>query len=98
MTTIQQVAQKMQTILSSTADAAAQEIRFVQRRSKLTGANFAQTLVFGWLSNPQATLEELTQTAATLSVEIGPQRLDQRFTSGDARTKLRRPYPLDLWQ
>ena len=80
MTTIQQVSQKMPTILSSTADAAAQETRFVQRRSKLTGVKFAQTLVFGWLSNPQATLEELTQTAATLGVEITPQGLDQRFT------------------
>jgi hypothetical protein len=80
MTTIQQVARTMQAILTSTADAAARETRFVQRRSKLTGAKFAQTLVFGWLSNPQATLEELTQTAATLGVKISPQGLDQRFT------------------
>ena len=84
MTTIQQVAQKMQTILSSTADAAARETRFVQRKSKLTGAKFAQTLVFGWLSSPQATLEELAQTAATLGVEISPQGLDQRFTRAAA--------------
>ena len=84
MTTIQQVSQKMPTILSSTADAAAQETRFVQRRSKLTGAKFAQTLVFGWLSSPQATLEELTQTAATLGVESTPQGLDQRFTRAAA--------------
>jgi len=80
MTTIQQVAQKMQTVLRSTADAAAQETGFVQRKSKLTGAKFTQTLVFGWLSSPQATLEELAQTAATLGVEISPQGLDQRFT------------------
>jgi hypothetical protein len=42
---------------------------------------FNQTLVFGFLANPQATLEELTQTAATLGVEISPQALDQRFTA-----------------
>jgi hypothetical protein len=74
----------MQTILTSRADAAARETRFVQRKSKLTGAKFAQTLVFGWLSNPQATLEELAQTAATLSVEISPQGIDQRFTQAAA--------------
>jgi len=84
MITIQQLAQTMQTILNSAADIAAQETRFVQRKSKLTGAKFAQTLVFGWLSNPQATLEELAQTAATLGVEISPQGIDQRFTGAAA--------------
>src|SRR4029453_14731109 len=45
---------------------------------------FTQTLVFGFLGNPQASLEELTQTAATLGVEISPQALDQRFTMAAA--------------
>ena len=39
-----------------------------------------QTLVFGWLENPNATLEELSQTSAALGVEITPQGLDKRFT------------------
>lgn len=44
-----------------------------------------QTLVFGWLANPDASLDELTQneltqTAASLGIEISPQGLDQRFT------------------
>jgi len=56
----------------------------VQRTSPLGGATFSQTLVFGFLGNPQATLEELTQTAATLGVEISPQALDQRFTAAAA--------------
>jgi len=43
------------------------------------GAEFAQTLVFGWMSNPQATLEQLAQTAASLGVEISPQGVDERF-------------------
>jgi hypothetical protein len=41
-------------------------------------------LVFGFLGNPQASLEELTQTAATLGVPITPQALDQRFTPAAA--------------
>ncbi len=80
MTTVTKVVQAMQTILTQTADQAAQLTRFVQRRSKLSGAAFVQTLVFGWLANPQATLEELAQTAATRGVRISPQGLEQRFT------------------
>src|SRR5262249_57557502 len=57
---------------------------FVQRTSPLSGATFSQTLVFGFLGNPQATLEELTQTAAALGVEVSPQALDQRFTAAAA--------------
>jgi hypothetical protein len=74
----------MREILTTTADEAARTTRFVQRTSPLSGATFSQTLVFGFLGNPQATLEELTQTAAALGVEISPQALDQRFTTSAA--------------
>jgi Transposase DDE domain len=84
MTTIPQVARAMREILTTTADEAARTTRFVQRTSPLSGATFSQTLVFGFLGNPQATLEELTQTAATLGVAISPQALDQRFTASAA--------------
>jgi Transposase DDE domain len=74
------VAEALQRVLTSTADAAADNTGFVRRRSKLTGSAFVQTLTFGWLSNPEATLEELAQTAGTVGVPISPQGLDQRFT------------------
>ncbi len=50
MPTSPHVAAAMQRALSTTADAAAQHTRFVQRprTAKLTGSTFAQTLVFGW--------------------------------------------------
>ena len=67
-------------VLTRTAEAAAGNTGFVQRRSKLTGPAFVQTLTFGWLSNPEATLEDLAQTANTVGVSISPQGLDQRFT------------------
>jgi len=82
--TIPQVAQAMQTVLTTVADTAAHETKFVQRASKMTGSLFAQTLTLGWLANPQASLEELTQTAATLGVAISPQGLDERFTQAAA--------------
>ena len=84
MTTIPQVARAMREILTTTANEAARTTHFVQRTSPLSGATFSQTLVFGLLSNPQATLEELTQTAAALGIEISPQALDQRFTASAA--------------
>jgi len=79
MDTVTQVVEAMDTVLNATAEAAGEQSGFVQRRSKLTGARFVQTLVFGWLKNPQASLEELTQTTAALGVRLSPQGLDQRF-------------------
>lgn len=84
MTTIPQVAEAMKQVLNTVAHEAATATGFVQRRSKLTGALFAQTLVFGWLHNPKASLGELTQTSAALGVEISPQGLDQRFSQAAA--------------
>ena len=80
MSTLAHVAQAMRTLLTGTADSAAHATRFVQRRSKLTGSLFAQTLVFGWPANPQATLGELAQVAAALGLTISPQGLDDRFS------------------
>src|SRR4030065_998896 len=84
MTTIPHLANVLQAVLGPTADADAKKRGFVQRESKLTGSKFAQTLVFGWLENPDATLEELVQTTLALGVSISPQGLDQRFTESAA--------------
>jgi Transposase DDE domain len=80
MTSIPQVAKALRTVVTRVANRAAHTTHFVRRRSKLSGAKFVQTLVFGWLANPEATYEELAQTAATLGVRLSPQGLEQRFT------------------
>jgi hypothetical protein len=80
MTSIPQVAATLHAILTTTADLAGRQTGFVQRASPITGSVFVQTLVFGLLANPQASLSELTQTAAALGVTISAQALDQRFT------------------
>ena len=80
MTSIMQIAEIMRRIMTETADKAGKETGFAKRESKMGGAEFTQTLALGWLSNPEATLEELAQTAATVGVRISPQGLDQRFT------------------
>jgi len=38
--------------------------------SALDGATFVQTLVFTYLADPEATLDQVTQTAAALNVDI----------------------------
>jgi len=76
----------MHAVLSTTADIAARRSHFVQRprRAKFTGSTFVQTLVFGWLADPAASLDSLAQTAAAVGVPVTPQALDQRFTPAAA--------------
>lgn len=93
MTTIPQVSATMQKLLTTTATAAGGASGFVQRASPLDGASFTQTLVFGFLANADAALEELAQTAATLGVPVSSQALDQRFTPTTARSSTRRGAP-----
>ena len=89
MASIAEVAEKMETVLSRVPNEIGCSTGFVKRKSKLNPAVFAQTVVLGWLQNPDATLEALAQTAAALGVEITPQGLDQRF-SPEAAELLRR--------
>ncbi|MBC8074456.1 MAG: IS4 family transposase [Chloroflexales bacterium] len=84
MMLIEQVASALQDVLTTIAQRLARETEFVQRESKLDGARFVQTLVFTYLANPDATLEELAQPAAALNVEITPEGLTQRFSAAAA--------------
>jgi hypothetical protein len=79
MATIPQVAGALQRVLGPVAERAARATGLVRRASKLTGARFVQTLVFGWLAQPRARLSQLAQTAAALGVPLSPQALDGRF-------------------
>lgn len=80
MSTVTQVAKTMQALLNEPANRLARETGFVQRQSELGGAEFAQALVFGWLANPDATLEELSQTAIAIGACVTPQAVHKRFT------------------
>lgn len=80
MDTISQIIPAMQRVLVETANTLARPSGFVQRQVIFTGSLFVQSLVFGWMSNPDATLDELAQTATSLGASLSPQGLDQRFT------------------
>lgn len=78
--TITQIADAMQTALDHVPEQNARPTGFLRRKRKLTAAVFVKTLVFGFLSNPNASRDELTRVAATLGLTITPQSLDQRLT------------------
>lgn len=77
---IPKIAKAMQTILTTNADKRAEDIGLIKRQRQFSGSTFVQTLVLGWLNKPDATLSDLTQTAADLGVTVSPQGLDKRFT------------------
>ena len=84
MSSLAQVARVLQQSLTETAEVAAREVGFIQRRRVLTGAAFVQALVLGWLGQPEATLSQLTQALAVTGATISPQGLAQRFTPAAA--------------
>ena len=75
MDIISPVTTAMQTVLTKVADAAGISTGFIKRKRKFTGSGFAQTLVFGWLSNPESTYDELAQTAESVGISITRQRI-----------------------
>jgi hypothetical protein len=81
MTTITELAETMQTLLTTTADKLAKKTGFIKRQRQLTGAAFAQALILGSLANPQATRKEQRQDLARAGVQMSVQGLEQRFTA-----------------
>jgi len=76
----------MQAVLTTTTAAIAATLQYAKRpdRAKFTPSTLVQTLVFGWLAYPDATVEQLAQIAGRLGVDVSPQAIDQRFTDATA--------------
>ncbi len=81
MLTIPKVAAALQAVLTTVAEQAARTSGAVQRTVKFTGAHLVQTLVFGWLAEPQAARTQLCTMAARRGVDVRPQSLAERFTA-----------------
>src|SRR5438477_9052905 len=84
MTSITQVESAMSHILTQRANVLAKETGAIQRERKFGGADLLQTLVFGWMQHPDASLEMLSSTAAIRAVEVSDTAVDKRFTSACA--------------
>jgi hypothetical protein len=81
VSTIADFAQALQHLLTIQADDLAREVGFIRRTRKITGSSFAQSLVFGHLSQPRSSLEELTQTFIyRTETALVRQSLHERFT------------------
>jgi hypothetical protein len=70
----------MQALLQERAERFAQATGFVQRHSKITGAAFAHTLVFGFLQQPEARYTDLQQMLAFQGVQASAQAIEERMT------------------
>src|SRR2546430_4617590 len=89
MSSISQVSETMQTILTSRATALERASGFVERSTaQLDGAIFSQTTVLTWMQTPEASYSQLRHTAASLGVHVSNQALEQRF--GQASVRLMR--------
>lgn len=80
MSSIAHLAETLTQLLEEEANQLARESGFVQRQRCLSGADFAQTLIFGWLQDPEETLAGFTQIAERRDVTISASGWCQRFT------------------
>jgi len=86
MSSIAQVSETMQTILTSRAKALERESGFVERSTaQLDGPIFSQTLVLTWMQIPDASYSQLRHTAASLGVDVSNQAIEQRFGQASVR-------------
>src|SRR5437763_16247460 len=84
MTSRAQVETAMNHILTQRAKVLAKETGAIQRVRKLTGADLLQTLVFGWMQHPDASLEQLSSTAAIGAVQVSATALHKHFRTACA--------------
>ncbi|SRR6266436_3294731 len=80
MSNVAQIAQALQAILNERVEVLAKETKFIQRVREITGAAFAQALIFGWLQEPEVTVDGLTQILQRRAVTISGPGLSERFT------------------
>ena len=85
METITQISKSLQAIFETEAKRLGKETQFIQREVKVTGSNFAQTLVFGFLNKPKMSYRQMRQSGAASGLEISAQGLEQRFGEASAK-------------
>src|SRR5438477_12323890 len=89
MSTITHVAATVQRIIGEEVEQLAREVGTVSRKGVISGADLVQSLILGWLQEPQITLDGLTQVLERREVSISASGLSQRFTA-EAATLLQR--------
>ena len=85
MKSVSQVEHSLKHILEERANILARETGCIKRQRKWSGADLIQTLVFGWLTHPDASLETLASTAAIREVSVSDTAVHNRFNESCAR-------------
>jgi hypothetical protein len=80
MSTIAHLQSVVQTLFTTTANQVARQTGFIRRQRKLTGAQFLQATVFGWLQHARATRHQLYQSLCLTGADLSLQAFDQRFS------------------
>lgn len=70
----------IQAFLGDDIDRLAHKHGLDRRSGKLSGGVFARTLILSFLRNPDATLDQIAQTAAWVACPVSAQAIHQRFT------------------
>lgn len=84
MTTVNQVPGLLQWLLTEEANVLAQQTGFIERQRRWTGAQFVQTLVFGWMQQPDASLSQLQQTAWDCGCQVSIKSISTRLGESEA--------------
>jgi len=85
MANVSHIEQSLKHILEDRANVLARETGYIKRQRKFSGADLLQTLVFGWLSHPEASLETLASMAAMREVYVTDTAIHKRFNERCAR-------------
>jgi hypothetical protein len=84
MTTLNQLPEILQQLFTEDANRLAKTTGFIQRQRVWTGASFAQTLVFGWMQHPEASLSQLQATAAACGSGVSIKSVATRLGEAEA--------------
>jgi hypothetical protein len=79
MCVVKGVAKAVGSLVGELAEDVARECHVIKRVRKFTARTLAQTFVFGFLQNPNASDEALAQMAGLLGVGVTTQAVEQRF-------------------
>lgn len=80
MNSVAQCVETLERVLEEEAEQLARETGFIQRKREISGADFVQGLILGWLQEAEITLDGLTQVLQRREVSISGSGLSQRFT------------------
>lgn len=79
MNTVTQTAEKLHTVLEEVACQLGRDTKFIEREKNINGADFAQSLIFGFLQDPDVTNDGLAQVFSRREVSISGPGISQRF-------------------